>query len=92
MGSQELEDTILDVDGRVSRATRHATAESLLQSKSVSTKDEPNKAINYLSMLAAKSLSIWRWRSEMLEDFELQMLQDKGGREPVGTVYYLRNS
>ncbi|KAI0075019.1 hypothetical protein K474DRAFT_1572973, partial [Panus rudis PR-1116 ss-1] len=90
MGSRELEDLILDTDERVSRALRHTTVETLLQSKSILAKDDPTKAANYLSMRAAKSLSIWRWRPEMLEDFEMQMLQERGGRELVGAVYYLR--
>ncbi|KAI0791361.1 hypothetical protein C8Q75DRAFT_715542 [Abortiporus biennis] len=95
MGTCELEDGILDVDGRVSRADRHLAA-----SQTTTSAGADQVALSYTNMdvisarssaRAAKSFTIWRWREEMMHDIEMQMLQERGGRELVGTVYYLRN-
>ena len=33
-----------------------------------------------------------RWRDEMRSDLEMQIALDKGGRDFIGTVYYLRRA
>ncbi|TFY60775.1 hypothetical protein EVJ58_g4933 [Rhodofomes roseus] len=38
---------------------------------------------------AWKSFTVWRWRDEMRNDIQAQMVMDRGGRERVGTLFYL---
>ena len=89
MSSVELEDSILDVDGRVSRAERQA-------GNDISTVDfwgitRPSPQARGAAR-AAKALSVWRWRDEMRSDLEMQIALNKGGRDFIGTVYYLRRA
>ena len=87
LSSVELEQGILDVDGRVPRSERIAANDvtSINYWGDVST---DIVAANR----AAKSLSIWRWSDEVKDDRDLQMVLDRGARELVGTVYYLRRA
>lgn len=87
MGTLELEDGILDVDGRVSRTDRHAMTMSLGAGHGIFGSSDIRASIR-----TAKSFSVWRWREEMLNDFEMQMIQDRGGRELLGTISYLRSA
>lgn len=41
------------------------------------------------SRAAWKAFTVWRWRPEVRDDIATQMLAEKGGREPVGTLFYL---
>ncbi|KZT67576.1 hypothetical protein DAEQUDRAFT_694007 [Daedalea quercina L-15889] len=38
---------------------------------------------------AWKSFTVWRWRDEMRDDIQSQMTMARGGRERVGTLFYL---
>ncbi|KAH9916526.1 uncharacterized protein B0H18DRAFT_914203 [Fomitopsis serialis] len=38
---------------------------------------------------AWKAFTVWRWRDEMRDDIQSQMVMDRGGRERVGTLFYL---
>lgn len=89
MSSEEIEDGILDVDGRVSRADRYATLAELVSS-AIPNENQDILTITqtFKSNRAAKALTIYRWRDDGAED----QFQDRGGREPIGTVFYLRNS
>lgn len=95
MGTSELEETILDVDGRVSRVERHAhfTAE-LGSDTSTSVTISPQFTLEAATVVracrTAKCFRIWRWSEEMRNDVRAQLLQDRGGREIMGTAFYLR--
>ncbi|KAI0764148.1 Asx homology domain-containing protein [Trametes elegans] len=39
---------------------------------------------------AWKAFTVWRWREEVRDHSELQLLQERGGREKVATLFYLR--
>ena len=41
------------------------------------------------SRTAWKAFTVWRWRPEVRDDVAVQMLAEKGGRERVGTLFYL---
>lgn len=94
LSSVELEDEILETDGRISRSDRYATIqENVASTQMPGGPDDPyNTVAHVMSTKAAKSLSVWRWREDMQGELELQMIQERGGRERLGTVYYLRNS
>ena len=89
MNSRELEEGILDIDGRIPRYARgdiQQPSESTLHvdfSGAVSTGSRS-------SCVAAKSMTIWRWNEERVPELEVSQLLPKGGREYCGTVYYLR--
>lgn len=93
LGTIELEEAVLDVDNRVSRADRHENIASELAKKSpvgVTPNFTLDTATALSSSRTAKCFTVWRWSEEMQTDIELQMLQDRGGRELMGTVFYLR--
>ena len=94
LSSVELEDEILEIDGRVSRSDRYTAIQNEVISRRVpdGIDDSSNMIPRVISAKAAKSLSVWRWREEMQGELEIQMIQERGGREPLGTVYFLRNS
>ncbi|CAL1702381.1 unnamed protein product [Somion occarium] len=97
LSSVELEHEILETDGRVSRAERYTEINDMIKSRrtpltSMLTHDPFDTAALATSAKAAKSLSVWRWREEMKAEIELQMIQERGGRELLGTIYHLRNS
>lgn len=93
LSSVELEDEVLETDGRISRTDRYTAVQEDVVSKRISdgTEDPSNTVAHVMSTKAAKSLSVWRWRDEMRGELELQMIQERGGRERLGTVYHLRN-
>jgi len=69
-----LEDGLLDIDGRVRRAERHPATADAHTTSNTSW----------------KSFTVWRWRDEMRDEAETQSLQERGGRERVGSLFYLR--
>ncbi len=88
ISSVELEEGILDVDGRVSRADRQRGNDF-----SISFYGEVNPHTQLANTACtAKALTVYRWRDEMKSDFEMQLLLERAGRELVGTVYYLRRA
>lgn len=78
LSSTDLEDALLEVDGRVSRDQRRAPP--ML----------PNGKPVPRSTSAAKALTVFRWRDEVLHDLEMQLSMERGARERCGTVWYLR--
>ena len=84
LSSIELESAVLDVDGRVPSGDRfagHAVAASPWRT------DIPQELV--ATNRAAKALTVWRWRDEIISDVEMQMSLEKGGRDLLGTVYHL---
>lgn len=90
MSSLELEDAILDVDGQLPRSERHVL--SLSSSLNARPPAEGTPTANLRANRAAKAISIWRWREEVASDLELQMSLEKGGRDLIGTAFYLRRT
>lgn len=80
LSSTDLEDALLDEDGRVPRDQRAVTPIRL------ATRPVPR------STSAAKALAVLRWRDEVMSDLEMQMSMEKGARERCGSVWYLRRS
>ncbi|GJE94053.1 Asx homology domain-containing protein [Phanerochaete sordida] len=79
LASADLEDALLDADGRVPTARRGAPA-------------RPGARAVPRSASAAKALVVYRWREETMQDLEIQMALERGGRERVGSVWYLRRT
>ena len=88
LGSADLEATVLDVDGRVPRGDRIVA--NLVTSASLwsEAKDVPPHVI--AASRAAKALTVWRWKPDVLADVEMQVALERGARSLVGTVFYLR--
>lgn len=93
LGTQELQEAILDVDGRVSRAERQQVFTQGLKRNTlvgVAPDFSLSTASTTASSRTAKCFTVWRWSEEMQDNVELQITQDRGGRELMGTVFYLR--
>lgn len=90
MSSAELEDGVLDVDGRVSRDARSAS-EPVPPSNVWVDFSGVHQSLPVVNR-AAKCLTIWRWEEDRVPDVDVQMYLDKGGRVYAGTVYYLRRA
>ena len=86
LSSVELEDCILDVDGRVSPANRQMASNMSSINHFGDVISSPQQAG---ANRTAKALSIWRWSDEMKSDLEMQIALDRAGRSFAGTVYYL---
>ncbi|KAJ2985208.1 hypothetical protein NUW54_g10226 [Trametes sanguinea] len=52
--------------------------------------EEQERVKNVIAVRAWKSFTVWRWRDEMRGETELQIVQERGGRERVATLFYLR--
>lgn len=83
-GTDDLENALLEVDGRVTRADVHAVVESL--------SSDPAVSASLHSTRSAKAITVWRWQEETMQDLEVQIIQPRGGRERIATVYFLRNA
>lgn len=89
LSAAELEDALLDVDGRVARAERLAAAAPPPRAR----REGDSVPLEVLvAARAAKALAVWRWRDEVLADVEMQRGMPRGARELLGTVFYLRRS
>ncbi|KAI0086780.1 hypothetical protein BDY19DRAFT_958640 [Irpex rosettiformis] len=82
MSSTELEQGVLDVNKQVPPELL-STANTL----SYNVGSGPQDTV--VASRAAKAVSIWRWRDEVKADPGLQFHLDKGGRDMLGTVFYL---
>ncbi|GBE85771.1 hypothetical protein SCP_0802930 [Sparassis crispa] len=89
-----LETGILDVDGRVSRADRYFTDDGNLHMHMNSSSASNSTSLGATEVTSAsrawKAFVVWRWREEMRNNIEMQALQERGGRERAGTLFYLR--
>ena len=69
MSSVELEESILDVDGRISRAERQGADDM-----SANFRDNVQLSPQTIhGIRAAKAMSIWRWRDAFQNDFAARM-------------------
>ena len=92
LSSLDLEEGVLDEDGRIPPDARNPVP--------TQTPDMSSMLVDYTGVrmpssrasIAAKSLTVWRWDEERLPDLEVQPHLDRGGREYVGTVFYLRRA
>ncbi|TCD71105.1 hypothetical protein EIP91_000199 [Steccherinum ochraceum] len=84
----ELEDAILEVDGRITRAEVWAT----MHPPSSSSSADIDVQMYAHSVRCAKSVTVWRWEEEMMHDLDMQMMLPRGGRQLLATVYFLRNT
>lgn len=89
MSSSEVEQGVLDVDGRVPHAERQS-GEDIPSVNFWGDVKPSSHAIG--AIRAAKALTVWRWKDEMKSDLEMQIALDKAGRDFLGTVYYLRRT
>ncbi|EMD35791.1 hypothetical protein CERSUDRAFT_106500 [Gelatoporia subvermispora B] len=91
---EELEAGVLDVDGRVGPGERsHPRPESFKPTAGLvtATIEVPQTQVIPTARIRAwKAFTVWRWRDEMRDAVDLQIVQERGGRERVGTLYYLR--
>ena len=88
LSSAELEDGVLEVDGRVTRADIHSMTTSL----TTSAPNDPDAVAALHSIRAAKAITVWRWQDEMADDIGMQMVLSRGGRQALTTVHFLRNA
>ena len=91
MSSAELEEGVLDVTKQVPREAL-AAANSVSPGAVGSLWSNASSRDNLVANRAAKALSIWRWRDETKTDVEMQRVLDRGGRDRLGTVFYLCRS
>ncbi|KAH9946585.1 Asx homology domain-containing protein [Amylocystis lapponica] len=83
-----LENGILDVDGRVSKAERQAAGAGAPPHGPSGSNAVPSA--HAASHNAWRSFTVWRWREEMRDAVDMQAVQERGGRERFGTLFYLR--
>ncbi|OCH89954.1 hypothetical protein OBBRIDRAFT_819519 [Obba rivulosa] len=88
---EDLETGVLDVDSRVHRSERShvrsvVTSGAMLDTSTTSQA----QAVSTARIHAWKAFTVWRWREEMHDAVDMHILQERGGRERVGTLYYLR--
>lgn len=82
MSSTELEEGVLDVHKQI-------PPDLLSAANTLSYNAASSVQNTVVAGRAAKAVSIWRWKDEVKGDLVLQMHLDRGGREMLGTAYYL---
>ncbi|KAI0631552.1 Asx homology domain-containing protein [Trametes polyzona] len=84
-----LERGVIDVDGRIRPSDKYAhdVAACTIPPPPGGVTEEMQ---NMIEVRAWKSFTVWRWREEMRDQTELQGVQDRGGRERIATLFYLR--
>ena len=85
-----LERGALDVDGRVSYSDKYEDDAASCPVTQTQSGGVPDELRNSIAVRAWKSFTVWRWREEMLSQMEMQIVQERGGRERVATLFYLR--
>ncbi|OSD00305.1 hypothetical protein PYCCODRAFT_1437436 [Trametes coccinea BRFM310] len=85
-----LERGVLDVDGRVRPSDKYEQDVAAVSGPPRGPAKEQEPLKNVIAMRAWKSFTVWRWREEMRGETELQIVQERGGRERVATLFYLR--
>ncbi|KAI0328966.1 hypothetical protein GY45DRAFT_1325670 [Cubamyces sp. BRFM 1775] len=84
-----LERGVLDVDGRVRSADKYA--QDLAACGRADASGGPTDEVkNMISVRAWKSFTVWRWQEHMRQQTDRQITQERGGRERVATLFYLR--
>ncbi|PIL34284.1 hypothetical protein GSI_03059 [Ganoderma sinense ZZ0214-1] len=85
-----LERGVLDVDGRVSYSDKYEDDTASCPETHTQSGGVPDELRNAIAVRAWKSFTVWRWREEMQGQVEMQLVQERGGRERVATLFYLR--
>ncbi|KAI9058924.1 hypothetical protein FKP32DRAFT_1596798 [Trametes sanguinea] len=85
-----LERGVLDVDGRVRPSDKYEQDVASVSGRPGGPAEEQERVKNVIAVRAWKSFTVWRWRDEMRGETELQIVQERGGRERVATLFYLR--
>ncbi len=85
-----LERGVLDVDGRVAYSDKYEDDSASCPAAQTQAGGVPEELRNAIAVRAWKSFTVWRWRDEVLERVEMQLVQERGARERVATLFYLR--
>ncbi|KAI0364637.1 hypothetical protein BV20DRAFT_974200 [Pilatotrama ljubarskyi] len=85
-----LERGVLDVDGRVRSSDKYAQDAASCAAPTSPSGGPSAELANLIAVRAWKGFTVWRWREEMRDEAQLQALQERGGRERVATLFYLR--
>ena len=83
-----LERGVLDVDARVSASDKFAQDADACPGAAV-----PSPALkNAIVVRAWKAFTVWRWPDDVFAgaEAEMQHAEERGGRERVATLFYLR--
>ena len=85
-----LERGVLDVDGRVSYSEKYEDDATSFSAPLRQSSGVPEKLKNDIAVRAWKSFTVWRWSEDLQGQIEMQLVQERGGREKVAMLYYLR--
>ncbi|TBU54808.1 hypothetical protein BD310DRAFT_827287 [Dichomitus squalens] len=85
-----LERGVLDVDGRVSYSDKYEDDAAYCHAPINQLDGVSEQLKNAIAVRAWKSFTVWRWCGDMEGQIEMQLVQEKGGRERVATLFYLR--
>ena len=85
-----LERGVLDVDGRVSSPRKYEQDVAACPNALTPTGAPSDELKNLIAVRAWKAFTLWRWREEVRDQVEAQLLQERGARERVATLFYLR--
>ena len=85
-----LERGVLDVDGRVSSPRKYEQDVAACPNALTATGAPSEELKDLIAVRAWKAFTLWRWREEMRDQVEAQLLQERGARERVATLFYLR--
>ena len=83
-----LERGVLDVDGRVSSPRKYEQDVAACPNALTATGAPSEELQDLIAVRAWKAVTLWRWREEMRDQVEAQLL--RGARERVATLFYLR--
>lgn len=85
-----LERGVLDVDGRVSSSSKYEQDVAACPNALTPGGAPSDELKNMIAVRAWKAFTLWRWRDEMRNQVDAQLLQERGARERVATLFYLR--
>lgn len=84
-----LERGILDVDGRVNSSAKFARDTAMCTTPYTSTGIPSDGLKNLVAVRSWKAFTVWRMSDEVHEE---QSGRERGGREKVATLFYLRGT
>ncbi|KAI0740462.1 Asx homology domain-containing protein [Earliella scabrosa] len=85
-----LERGVLDVHSRVSSSDKFAHDAATCASPYTPSGAPSEELRNVIAVRAWKAFTVWRWPDEIREQVEMQLGHERGGRERVATLFYLR--
>ncbi|RDX40627.1 hypothetical protein OH76DRAFT_1450598 [Lentinus brumalis] len=86
-GSHDVDGMVLSMDGIADPVALERGVLDVDGRVSSSSKYEQD---NMIAVRAWKAFTLWRWRDEMRNQVDAQLLQERGARERVATLFYLR--